>query len=288
MHKSCATKTIRQQLEYRPEIAGWFGETKALFNRVTAFYFEVIEDHPEVLHLDGNGPRDTLERLTHRTKTNPEPIVPLATVAENIPALMRRAAIQAALGAANSFHSNLARWHREKEQASDKGKKFKKQPPVAPRHWNTSVTLYAGMWKERTANSILLKLWTGTSWCWVKLHVLGRELPEDWKARSPQIVYRGKRWWLHTFVEKEISNPGSVKEQVMSTPDTRVCSVKLSASEALAVCTVQTREGTALETRFIGGGRHLNGLRKSLLGRIARRRNDTGLIARGEPDNARL
>jgi hypothetical protein len=77
-HMSRVGKTIRQQLDYRPEIAGRFEETKALFNRVTAFYFEVIETHPEVLHLDGNGPRDTLERLTHLTKTNPEPAMPHA------------------------------------------------------------------------------------------------------------------------------------------------------------------------------------------------------------------
>jgi transposase len=285
---SRATKTIRQQLDYRPEIAGWFGETKALFNRVTAFYFEVIEDHPEVLHLDGNGPRDTLERLTHRTKTNPEPIIPLATVADNIPALMRRAAIQVALGAAHSFHSNLARWRKEKEQALAKGKKFKKHPPAPPSRWNKSVTFYSGMWKQRTATGILLKLWTGTSWCWVKLRIEGRELPEDWAVKSPQLVQQGKRWWLHTFVEKDVSNPHTVKEQVTSMPEVKVCSVKLGTSDSLAVCTIQTREGTTLATRFIRGGSQLNGLRKSLLGRIARHRNETGLIAGGEQDNARL
>ncbi|GAC1645824.1 MAG: hypothetical protein NVS4B9_37820 [Ktedonobacteraceae bacterium] len=285
---SRATKTVRQQLNYRPQIAGWFEETQALFNRVAAFYFEVIKTHPEVLKLDGNGPRDTLERLTHRTKTNPEPVKPLATVADNLPALMRRTAIQVALGAAHSYHSNLARWQREKEQAANRGEKFKQQPPAPPSRWNKSVTLYAGMWKQRTATGILLKLWTGTSWCWVKLRIEGRELPEDWEVKSPQLVQHGKRWWLHTFVEKDVSNPGTVKEQVTSTPEVKVCSVKLSADEALAVCTIQTREGTALATRFIGGGRRLNGLRKSLLGRIAQRRADTGLIAPGEADNAQL
>jgi len=285
---SCVSKTIRQQLDYRTEIAGWFEETQALFNRVAAFYFEVIEAHPEVLNLDGNGPRDTLEHLTHRTKTNPEPITPLTSVADNLPALLRRAALQAALGAAHSFHANLARWHREKEQALDKSKKFKKRPPAPPSHWNKSVMFYAGMWKQRTATSILLKLWTGTSWCWVKFRIGGRELPGDWDVGSLQVVQRGKRWWLHTFVKKDVSTPGTVKEQVTNTPDVWVCAVTFNAKDALAVCTIQTREGTALATRFIRGGRQLNGLRKSSLGRIARRRADTGLIAQGESDNTRL
>lgn len=78
-------------------------------------------------------------------------------------------------------------------------------------------------------------------------------------------MQRGRRWWLHTFVEKEVTNPGTVKEQVTSAPDVKVCSVKLSARDSLAVCTIQTREGTTLATRFIGGGSQLNGLRKSAL-----------------------
>jgi putative transposase len=134
---SRVSKTIRQRLDYRAELAGWFEETQVLFNRVAAFYFDVIEAYPEVLDMEGNGPRDTLERLTHRTKTNPDPVTPLAAVADNLPALVRRA---------------LAR-----------GEKFKKRPPAPPGRWNKSVTFYAGMWKERTGAGILLKLWTGKS-----------------------------------------------------------------------------------------------------------------------------
>lgn len=285
---SRATKTIRQQLNYRPEIVGWLEETQALFNRVAAFYFEVIQTRPDVLKLGSLAALSALERLTHRTKRNPTPVMSDTSVADNLPVLFRRAAIRAALGAAHSFHSNLARWRREKEQASAKGKKFKKRPPVPPQSWNTSVTLYAGMWKERTATTILLKLWTGKSWYWVKLHVVGRELPEGWEAGSLQIVQHGKRWWLHTHIEKNVSGPDSVEEQVTSRPDVRVCAVNLTVNDALAVCTIQTREGTALATRFIRGGRQLQGLRKSLLGRIARCRTDTGLIASGRRDNSHL
>jgi len=285
---SRARKTIRQQLTYRPEIAEWLKATQALFNQAVAFYYEVIEAHPEMLELDSKAALTAIERLTHRTKKNPAPILSDASVAGNLPALFRRAALQAALGAARSFHSSLARWRVEKEQALSKGKKFKKRAPAPPGHWNTAATFYAGMWKRRTSNSILLKVWTGASWCWVKFQVAGQKLPAEWEAESPQLVRHGKGWWLHTHIEKFIPNPGTVEEQVTSTPDIRVCAVKLDAGDALAVCTIQTREGTTIATRFIRGGRRLNGLRKSLLGRIARRRADTGLIARGKLDNTHL
>lgn len=285
---SRATKTIRQQLDYRPEIADWLERTHILFNRVVAFYFEVIEVHPDVLELDIQTALTTLEHLTHRTKTNPTPLMPDISVADNLPALVRRSAIRAALGAARSYHANLDRWREEKERAAGKGKKFKKKPPVPPGSWNVSVTCYNGMWKQRMDSSIMLKLWTGTSWCWVKFRVTGRELPDGWESLSPQIVKHGKEWWLHTHIKKNVTTPETVEKQMKSTPDLRVCAVKLNESDSLAVCTIQTREGTTLATRFIRGGRQLNGFRKSSLGRIARRRNDTGIITQGEPDNIRL
>ena len=56
----------------------------------------------------------------------------------------------------------------------------------------------------------------------------------------------------------------------------------------IAVCTVQTTEGSTLATRFIRGGPAVSGFRKKQLGRIARNRSKTGLLALGEQDNADL
>jgi IS605 OrfB family transposase len=83
-----------------------------------------------------------------------------------------------------------------------------------------------------------------------------------------------------------IERPQKVETQIKSVPDTKICAVDLNINEHLAACTVQTVEGTVLATRFIGGGKELHGLRKKQLGRIARNRNKTGIIAKGEQDNA--
>ena len=64
-------------------------------------------------------------------------------------------------------------------------------------------------------------------------------------------------------------------------------SISISTTH-LAVCTVQTVEGTILATRFIGHGREISGFRKQQLGRIARNRSKTGIIAENEQDNADL
>ncbi len=283
-----ATKTIKHVLSYKDQHATYFAATQDLFNRVAAFYFEVITAHEGVLDLSSKEALTALETLTHATKENPAPVLPLAEIAENIPALFRRAAIHAALGSARSFSSLLKKWRAKKEKAQAKGKKFTQRPPVPPRTWNKSTTLYAGQWKDRRETSILLKLWTGTCWSWIRVRMTGRELPADVEMGSPSLIGRGNHWWLHTPIEKQFSRPPKIEKQVTTNTDTHICAVDLNINEHLTVCTIQTVEGTILATRFIGGGRRIDGFRKKQLGRIARKRRKTGIIAFGEQDNADL
>jgi len=283
-----ATRTIRQVLNYQRHHATWFAATQNLFNQIAAFYFEVISAHETVLDLSNTEALTALETLTHATKEHPTPVLPLAELAENVPAMFRRAAIHAALGSARSFYSHLAKWRARKEKAQAKGKKFTERPPVPPRTWNKSTTLYAGQWKERTETGIMLKLWTGTCWSWLKCRITGRGLPPTVEMGSPSLVRHGKQWWLHTPLEKQFSSPPKIEKQVTIQTDTNICAVDLNINEQLAVCTIQTVEGTILATQFIGGGKRIDGFRKQQLGRIARNRGKTGVIAEGEQDNADL
>jgi len=230
----------------------------------------------------------TLEKLTHTTQSNPTPVMPLEEILEDIPAMFRRAAINAALGSARSFYSHLSKWRKRKEKAEAKGKTFHERPPVPPRSWNKSATIYAGMWKERTESSIVIKIWTGTCWSWIKVHITGRDLPTNAELGSPQLIRKGNQWWLHTPVEKRFKSPGKIEEQVTTNTHTQICAVDLNLNENTAVCTIQTVEGSILATKFIGGGRRISGFRKKQLGRIARNRHKTGMIAEGEQDNVAL
>jgi len=281
-------------LNYQAHYAAYFAANQSLFNRVVAFYFAVIAAHEGVLDLPTKEALTALEKLTHATEKNPAPVLPLTAIAEAIPAFFRRAAINAALGSARSFSSSLKAWRRRKEKHEAKiprkGKKkqaFSERPPVPPRSWNKSVPLYAGMWKERRGSSIVLKVWTGTCWSWVKVRTLGRELPEGFEMQSPVLVRRGAQWWLHTSMEKTFTSPPTIAAH-MTNAATRICAVDLNLDQHVAVCTVQTVAGTILATRFIGEGRAIAGFRKRQLGRIAHHRSQTGVIAEHEQDNADL
>jgi putative transposase len=284
-----ATKTIKQPLGYKAAHAVYFAATKTLFNQVTAFYFDVIAAHPALLDLSSKEALTALEKLTHTTKGNPRPVMPLSDViTAALPALFRRAAIHAALGSAHSFYTHLEKWRKQKEKARARSKKFTIRPPVPPRSWNRSVTLYAGQWKERTSTTIMLKLWTGSSWAWIKCSIQGRDFPDEWDRESPTLVQDGHHWKLHTTVQKKFSTPSKVEQQLTTNSETRICSIDLNITQHLAVCTIQTVEGTVIATRFIRGGKQLHGLRKRQLGRVARNRSKTGIITKGEQDNAAL
>ena len=283
-----ATTTIRQMLNYRPDVQVYFAANQSLFNRVASFYFDVIQAHIKILDLSKKEALTALEKLTHTTELNPHPVMPLCEIGEDIPAMFRRAAINAALGSARSFYGNLARWHKHKEKVEAKGKKFKERPPVPPRAWNKSVTLYAGMWKERVGSSITIKVWTGACWSWIKVRVTGREIPEGWSLCSPQLVRKGKLWYLHTPIEQKITSPVKIEKQIKTNQQTRICAVDLNMNKHLAVCTIRDVEGSTLATLFIGGGQRVSGFRKCVLGRIACNRHQTGVIAQNEQDNADL
>src|SRR5258708_3065292 len=170
-----ATTTIRQSLNYQSQHADSFAANHALFNRVVAFYFAVIQAHENVLDLSTKEALTALETLTHATSKNRAPVMPLTQIAQDVPPMFRRAAINAALGSARSFYTPHKKWGTRGKKAeakkARKGKRktFPDRPPVPPRTWNKSVPFYAGQWKERTGSSLLLKVWTGTCWSWIKV-----------------------------------------------------------------------------------------------------------------------
>jgi IS605 OrfB family transposase len=281
-----ATTTIVQRLNYEAQHTVSFAANQALFNRVVSFYFDVIQAHEQILKLGSMDAMRALEQLTHATDKHPHPVMPLSEIGQDIPAMFRRAAINAARGSAKSFHGNLKRWRTLKAKAEAKGKTFTDRPPVPPRTWKKSVPFYAGLWRERTDNSIVLKVWTGTCWSWIKVRISGRDLPTGHAIGSPHLIRHGNEWWLHTPIEKAFDAPQKVEEQVKAQTPITICAVDLNLGEQIAVCSVQNAEGTILATRFIGGGDAVNGFRKRALGRIARNRRKTGIIAIGEQDNA--
>ena len=76
-----ATTTIRESLNYHAPHADSFAANQVLFNRVVAFYFEVIQAHEGILDLKNKEALTALEKLTHATQKNVSPVMPLVSIA---------------------------------------------------------------------------------------------------------------------------------------------------------------------------------------------------------------
>ena len=49
-----------------------------------------------------------------------------------------------------------------------------------------------GLWKERGNSSIVVKVWTGTCWSWIKVRITGRKISADVDLGSPQLIRHGQ------------------------------------------------------------------------------------------------
>jgi putative transposase len=63
-------------------------------------------------------------------------------------------------------------------------------------------------------------------------------------------------------IEKRFARPAKIEQQVATTLQTTRGAVDLHRDDHLAVCTIQTVEGTCLSTRFSGQGRERSGTRR--------------------------
>ncbi len=261
------TKTINKKIEYRkPE---YFVATKMLFNQVAKFYFDVIQEHQYILELKQKSALTELEKLTLQTKYNPTPKIPLPF--HYVPAMFRRAAINSAIGSAKSFFTTLRKYKEKKTAAEAKGKKFKQRPPVPPRVWNKNTIFYAEMIKDMDENTVMLKLYTGNSWVWMKFKHSGRKFPQGWRICSPKAVIYKDRLELHFPAQKNVKLT-RIATQLKKNPNLKVCAVDLNLDSNHAVCAILSSDGTQGKIKYIHGNKSLHHRRKRLLGKIAIKR----------------
>lgn len=86
-----------------------------------------------------------------------------------------------------------------------------------------AVSLYAGMWKDRTASSIMLKVWTGLCWAWVKVRTLGRETEDGFALGSLLLIHKDKQGRMGNHqVQPSTKMPKRKRDHVSLTVDTQI------------------------------------------------------------------
>ncbi|SDP90093.1 hypothetical protein SAMN04515624_1691 [Eubacterium maltosivorans] len=144
------------------------------------------------------------------------------------------------------------------------GSNKRKGRPSRPKNLHMSMLYYKGMYKDFADGSVLLKLYTGKTWAWVKHRYTGRPFPENAERMSPTIVIKKKKVMLHIPVKEVVEDSRTAKERVKQHES--FVAVALTGSDTLAVCTTIQADGRATAPYFIKGGKALAHRRKQLLG----------------------
>ena len=284
------TVILRAKIEsdYKDELYKYIVSTKALYADTTQFFAKLFLDNLPLLNTKADDLFHVVENLTVISKQRPSPQTPLRI---NMPQDMRRSCIRKAFGTVKSWYSNYRRWQLRKEkheaiQAKKlKGansnvseyvpKKFTERPPVPAEDFgHLNPIFYSGMYKEFDGDSIILKLWTGQAWVFMKqpIQLKGRELPSGYEWGSPTLVLKDKLH-LHVPVIKQVKSNGQLAEQAKNPDGLTICSVDLNLDGDLAVATILhsdvTGSCTETATLFVKGNDAIQHRRKRELGKIA-------------------
>lgn len=257
---TCTTTYQKKLLCRHPE---WLEATRELYNEVLNFYYQLMKRYPEIPRLSSQKALRELEKLTitGRDKRLPAESLPF----ERIPLYFRRAAVNGAIAMMHSYLEKHKNWEISKATANE--------PKMA--NWITaSPVFYKGMYKEFEEDRVLLKVYTGKSWCWMKCRLKGRAFPQQAERLSPCVVVGKKFPMLHVPVKEQAADLRTGKERMDT--GAHICGVNFTNSDAYAVCAVYDADGRVIASRFIRGGREYAHHSKRLMEKIKQDRKAMG------------
>ena len=236
--------------------------TVQIYRKALAFFIDVCnKEWTNISPIDTQQKRQRyVERLIHPTKSNPNPRCPFDIKESEyykFPSYLRRAAINDAVGAVNSYRSNYTNWE-------NNGKKGN-APTLQPDRHSMPVFYNKNMYKETAPknakypkgispddeNVRWLKLYKNNDWVWIPV-----------KLRKTDIEYIDKCWGLYSDVSAPVLEKRYNKyylrfsfTKVINLTDTPVkkqivCSVDLGINTD-AVCSIMDADGTILARKFI-------------------------------------
>lgn len=221
-----------------------FRDTIRIYRSALSFLIDVFNSEWDTLHSVKKAKErfNAAEHLVHGTKCN-VPKYDFDARFHKMPAYLRRAVVQKALGCVSSYRSNYANW--EKHGKQGKEPKLQAEHLAMPTFYNKEMYCASD-----DPCSAYLKLFFNNDWVWVKVRLRGtdvRYLKRYWqhcKPSAPTLEKRyGKYYLRFAFTEKVELSETPVADQ-------RICAVDLGLNSD-AVCSIMTSDGTVLARKFI-------------------------------------
>lgn len=218
-------------------------ETVSAYQKAVAFFLHVCDrEWTDIEPLKLKERNNYMERLTIRTKRNPEPKYDLNQCCYKMPSYLRRAAIQEALGDYSSYASNHENWVKNGQKGREPKLTFVR---------NTMPVLYKPHMFVRTDRlTARIKIFHQNDWVWLDaalheqdIRYIEKHCKED-KMLSPKLKKQGKRWYLVFPFERSVSLADVPIEERL------VCAVDLGLNQN-AVCSIMQSNGTVVARKFI-------------------------------------
>lgn len=265
-------RTITYRFHLYCDRMDWLELTKEMYNKVLAFYYDILQKEQEVWEVPKLQRLRAIELLTIGARHEEQEDIKYPIPYEKIPLYFRRAAINEAIRLNEIYRSG------------------EKNGMKTAQEFDASPIYYKGMYKEFTSTSIRLKLFNGDKWVWVdcSIDTCGRTMPEEEQIQSPIIVLKDGCAMLHVPVREIVEDVRPVRDRLTNCD--KICAVYFPSSDTMAVMVVLSTDGTFLESRFIYGGDELKHRKNLLLKRIDKNRASMGgdIDRLPEDENKRL
>jgi len=283
------TKTLRYNLLMPTDVEEQALRTTLLYRRVVSYYLQVFQEHQEI--IDHGKWLKMAEKLTHRTKDNPDPEYPFDREFPNLPSGFRRSAIAEAHGKAQAWKTSYEKWEERKRKHEERnrrriiaGKKpieFAERPSQYPKDNNCWLSYYGTEYKWLDSHHIMLKMFTGKSYVYRKVTLLQPfAVPPGYVAGSPVLVKKPTGWELHIPIVRVTKLNLKKIEELVKDTSLKICLVDLGMNRHAAM-TIQDTEGRVYAAKLISAAKD-NHLRKRYLEKIVNLQMQTGVIPEGE------
>ncbi len=252
----------------------WLEQTKELYTKVVAHFFEVLTKEEELLQQSDFLLLRALEEKCIGTKEMkakgiavPYPLLDFP----KIPLYFRRSAINAAIALMRKCTLN-SEW-RGLEQEGEVNP-FERISSTCP------LTLYKGMYQNFTDNTIELKVFNGENWKWITYPFSGRSFPKEATILSPFLVLRKKQAWLNVPLSFEVPDIRTVKERMEQ--EERICAVSFPDYNVMAAAVIFTKDGQFIDRQLFKGGKQRENQRKRVLEQIKQNEESRGIKRKKE------
>lgn len=223
-----------------------FKDTVVIYRNMVDYFLPVCLEKWDDISQLGNDLQKVnyVERITHRTKSHPDPEYDFDGKFYKVPSYLRRAAISEAIGKISSYKSNLTNW--EKKDPLTRGR-----VPSVPKAGFSFPCLYKiNMYTQDEPYQARIKVYIRNTWDWITVSLkksdmdyINRECIHRKKC-NPTLVKRGKEWFLDfPFTENAKLSDTDILNQT-------IIAVDLGINSAATV-SVMLSDGTILGRYFL-------------------------------------